>query len=187
MFPYTDFYSVLEELKANGKKFDGKALKRLDISQLDLACIGNAGVCRCSVSLVQKEKTSRLTFTQSDILNQPPNWNKLSVLSKIWFKLTCLITHTDNPSKRITEVISLFQQANTQHLLSPEVALSLKAEFQAILQRPKVADATLRSACDLAASVVFKFVPPEEVAICDQKLLSDYSCSSFCFRTPNES
>lgn len=206
---YVDFYELLEKLKVAGRKFDTKALKQLAYTQLDLAAIGNAGCCKCSPSLVTKEKALRrkayavqdengrafleragmLADALQDASNAKghPTIRTLGVLEHLWYKLTCLATHSDAPSTRLVEVVNLLQLAIDRELLPNQVALSLKAEFQSIiLRQSKISDELIRGSCDQCAGVVRSFLTPSGVAVCEGRVLADYSCSSFCFRDANE-
>lgn len=210
---YVDFYTILAELKSKDAKFDGKALKKLSYSQLDLAAIGNAGPCRCSPSLVIKEKATRrkpysvveieLTEDEREYLEQTGmfgdvmddrvhalphlKWEELSTLGKLWFKLNCLTIHLDAPTQRLTEVIELLKDCGQENILPEQIILSLRTEFHSVLLRQgKLTDDVIRSICEQCANVVYGFLEPEEAMICDQKLLADYSCSCYCFRAINE-
>lgn len=208
MAVYTDFYKLLDILKERGNKFDTKTLKLLPYAQLDLAAIGNAGVCRCSPNLVIKEKNNRRKpysllkeedrayLLKAGMLNDMleeqaatglPSWGSLGAVAQLWFKLDCLHTHLDSPEYRLTEVIALLQRSISSELLPSQVALSLKSEFQSLLLRKtKVPDALLRTSCEQCSNVVYGFIPPNEVIICDQGLLADYSCTASCFRAIHE-
>jgi len=210
---YTDFYTVLAELKSKEAKFDSKTLKKLSYYQLNLASIGNAGPCRCSPSLVIKEKANRRkpysvaeveleenekeylerTGMLGDVLEDRAKslnllkWDDLTILGKLWFKLCCLNIHLDSPTQRLTEVIEFLKICAEGNLLPTQVALSLKTEFQSILLRQsKLSDDVIRNSCEQCANVIYGFLPAEEAMICDNKLLYDYSCSSYCFRPINE-
>ena len=210
---YVDFYTILAELKDKDAKFDGKTLKKLPYSQLDLAAIGNAGQCRCSPSLVIKEKAARRkpyavveieleeqereylerTGMLSDVMDDRVmalphlKWEELSYLAKLWFKLNCLNIHLDAPTQRLTEVVDLLTECRRADILPSQIVTSLRTEFNSvILRQGKLSDEVIRSICEQCANVVYGFLEAEEAMICDQKLLADYSCSCYCFRAIHE-
>ena len=211
MDSYEDFYILLAKIKEKGQKFDGKTLKRLPYHQLDLAAIGNAGSCRCSSSLVHKEKMlrrhnfvskpsiedDRSHLEQIGMLDNVlddrshsiglPRWQELSNPLKLWFKLCCIEIHLDSPNVRIAEAISLFKKCANEGSVPHQLAMMYTSEFQSILlMSHKLTDETIRNACNQATYTLKEFLSSEDMEIADNKTLDDYSCSSYCFRTINE-
>ena len=203
---YTPFYLLLEQLKKEDKRIEAKHLKKLKYTELDLAAMGNAGKCRCSMDEVIQEKTKRRAKYQTvkmlnrealnelgmldDVLldrikvSDIPTWDSLSIISKLWFKLSCLEMHTDHPGPRIEEVILLFQECLKQeHPQLPFlIAKNFQTEFQSIyLRLSRLPDEVLRDCCTQCANVIYGFITGDEIEICDNMALKDYSCSSGCF------
>ena len=203
---YQPFYTLLNQLKEEKKKFDSKTLKRLKYDELNLAAMGNAGECRCSIDEVIQEKSKRRTkyvaskFLNRDVLedlgmlddiladrikiSNTPTWDSLSVVAKLWFKLSCLEMHTDYPGPRIEEVILLFQECLKQEKppMPWQIAKNFQTEFQSIyLRLNKLPDEVIRDCCTQCANVLYGFITGDEIEICDAMSLKDYSCSSGCF------
>jgi len=203
---YSPFYSLLRQLKEGDKKFDSKQLKKLEYGDLDLAAMGNAGSCRCPVEMVIEEKRKRrVKYVSSKSLNREllnelgmlddvladriklsefPTWDSLSIVAKLWFKLSCLEMHTDYPGPRIEEVIFLFQECLKEvHPPLPfQIAKNFQTEFQSIyLRLGKLPDEVIRDCCTQCANVIYGFIDGDELEICDNMALKDYSCSGGCF------
>ena len=211
MDSYEDFYSILVKLKEKGQKFDGKSLKRLAYHQLDLAAIGNAGACRCSTGLVNKEKAiRRQSFVTKPIIDDDidylektemldgvlndrntlvgfPKWESLSTPLKLWFKISCLETHLDSPNVRLNEAITLFKKCASEGSIPHQLVFMCVPEFQSILlMSRKLNDEMIRNVCNQSAYSVREFLSPEDMEVADFKTLDNYSCSSYCFRPINE-
>ncbi len=198
----TDFYELLAKLKAKKQKFTPKTLKLLPYEQLVLAAMGNAGRCRCSLEDVTNEKQERrallLGLPQEkieemglelhligDILEDRltlahtvPAWSELSVISKLYFKLTCLETHPYDALQRISEVVALCKEAD--QALPQQLAFSLKIEFQSsLLSKPS--DDWIRDTSTKACNLVYGFIPGSEIELVDKLELRDYVCTAGCF------
>lgn len=197
-----DFYTVLAELKAKGERFGPKTLASLPYEQLVLAATGNAGVCRCSLEDVINEKQERralLISLPQDKLDQMeleeglredllsdrvqfdrsiPSWSDLSVISRLYFKLTCLETHPHDSFQRISEVVALCKEADTS--LPQQLAFSLKIEFQSSLLSKPSCD-WIRDTSTRACNLLYGFIPGSEVEIVDKLELRDYVCTAGCF------
>ena len=203
---YTPFYTLLRQLKLEQKTFEEKSLKKLKYSDLNLAAIGNAGPARCSIEEVSQEKSRRrLRYVtaktiQRGILNESgmlddvladrikvseiPTWDSLSTLAKLWFKLSCLEMHTDHPSTRIKDILLLFQEClkQEQPQLPFQTAKNFQTEFQSIqLRLATLPDVVIRDCCTQCSNVIYGFITGDEIEICDNMALKDYSCSGGCF------
>lgn len=197
-----DFYELLAELKVKGEPFSAQTLRELPYDQLILAAMGNAGVCRCSVEDVIQEKQERrvpfLGMTQekleqlklndqliSDIQDDQilcsrviPSWRDLSVVGKLYFKLTCLESHPYDAFLRMSEVVALCQETSTT--LPQQLASSLKLEFQsAILSKPSAE--WVKNASSKASNLLYGFITGPEIEIANRLELRDYVCTAGCF------
>lgn len=203
---YIPFYTLLEQLKRDQKKFDSKSLKKLKYTELNLAAMGNAGVCRCTIEeMVQEKMRRRAKYATTKFLDREtlkdlgmlddvladriklsniPTWDRLSIVAKLWFKLSCLEMHTDYPGPRLEEVILLFQECLKQDNppLPFQIAKNFQTEFQSIyLRMNKLPDEVIRDCCTQCANVLYGFITGDEIEICDTMSLKDYSCSGGCF------
>ena len=160
----------------------------------------------CSIEEVVEEKMRRrVKYVSSKCLNRKtlndigmlddvladrikisdiPTYGSLSILGKLWFKLSCLEMHTDHPSIRIEEVISLFQEClkEEQPQVPFQLAKNFQTEFQSIyLRLNKLPEEVIRDCCTQCANVIYGFITGDEIEICDSMSLKDYSCSGGCF------
>ena len=209
MGPYEDFYSLLAKLKEKNQKFDSRTLKKLTYNQLDLAAIGNAGTSKCSPTLVSKEKSlRRQEYLLKDSIDSDrdylesigmleevmeernkigPMWEDLSTILKLWFKLNCLETHLDSPNIRITEVLKLLKECESEGSLPHQLVATYVTEFQSILLLShKLNEDTIRNVCNQCSYAIKEFLNLEDSNISNNKIISNYSCSSYCFRSINE-
>lgn len=200
--PTREFYELLDELKSKGSKFSPSTLRLLSYDQLVLAAMGNAGPARCSVEDVVNEKQERRTVLlgmpkkklerlklddqmagdlQDDLVmieRSVPSWKNLSVVAKLYFKLTCLENHPHDAFFRLSEVVNLCKEAH--EVLPQQLAFSLKIEFQsAVLSKPS--DEWIRDASTKASNILYGFVNGSEVDIVDKLELRDYVCTAGCF------
>ena len=197
-----DFYDALVELKARGEQFGPETLKEIPYDQLILAASGNAGVCRCPLGDVINEKQERRALllalpkkklehlklddlmaadVQEDLIminRTTPSWVDLSVVAKLYFKLSCLENHSHDAFSRLSEVVNLFREA--EGALPHQMAFSLRLEFQsALLSKPS--DDWVRDACTKASNMLYSFIPGPEVDLIDKLELRDYVCTAGCF------
>lgn len=200
--PTREFYELLAELKTKGERFSSKTLQELPYDQLILAAMGNAGSCRCSIQDVTQEKQERRAlflgmpqdkFEQMKLEDQlvsdlqddriiyshsVPSWKNLSVVAKLYFKLTCLETHPHDAFLRMSEVVVLCRDASAT--LPQQLAFSLKLEFQsAILSKPSTE--WVKDAATKATNLLYGFITGPEMDIVDRLELRDYVCTAGCF------
>lgn len=197
-----DFYELLAELKAKGTRFTPKHLKLLPYEQLLFPATGVAGVCRCSIEDVVNEKQERRALLidlpqeqidrmdlpillQEDLSNDKiklsrtiPSWSDLSVISKLYFKLTCLETHPNDPTQRISEIVALCKESESH--LPQQLAFSLKLEFQSSLLSKPSYD-WIRDTSTKVSNILYGFIPGNEIEIVDKLELRDYVCTAGCF------
>jgi hypothetical protein len=197
-----DFYDVLEELKRKGEKFSPQTLQDIPYDQLILAASGNAGVCRCPLSDVIREKQERRALLLGlpkaefekikldDLLagdlmedrayqtHPAPSWNDLGIVAKLYFKLSCLENHPHDAFNRLSEVVNFLREA--EGVIPQQIAFSLRREFQSgLLSKPS--DDWVRDASTKASNILYGYVTGPEVDIIDKLELMDYVCTAGCF------
>lgn len=202
--PTRDFYDLLAELKAKGQKFDAATLAQLPYDQLILAASGNAGVCRCQVEDVIHEKQTRRalllalpkskleTIKLDDLLagdlredrimleRTVPGWDDLSVVARLYFKLSCLENHPHDAFARLSDVVELLRDADGA--LPQQMAFSLRLEFQSLLLSKRIpGDDLIRDVCTKTSNMLYSFVTGPEIGIVDKLELRDYICTAGCF------
>ena len=82
---YRLFNDVVKDLIAEGKKFDAESLKQITFSDLNLACVGNAGKAACSIELVENEVKRRIDMVANmsfeEVENDKGKWDVLDDVS----------------------------------------------------------------------------------------------------------
>lgn len=208
--PIRDFYETRDQLIHEGKTFDWITLMSIPYHQLYLACIGNAGAAMCSVKLVAAEKRNRRsrfmdmdhtefescsTLLQAEhmledvkirraVAKTPSKWGECSERMQAWFKLNCLMNHTDSPLTRVAEAIDLLKEAAMSHDLPQEVAFSFVAKIRAAgagLQQGITSD-QFRDRMGMISEAILHFLPDNERKFCEKEELADYVCTSNCYR-----
>lgn len=209
--PQRDFADLRRELIERGERFDETNLCAVPYSQLHLCCIGNAAEAACHPRLVQQEKVSRrerflnmeydefkdaATYLKIEqmyddvmfaISNRiAPKYDTLSECQQLWVKLTCLYNHTDNPSERIQEAITLFLQcaANTTGGLPIDICKTYAGKLKGIssVYPGRISDSIFREKVGEMASTVLQFMPVEDRQVIEKEQLQDFSCTSDCFK-----
>jgi hypothetical protein len=209
--PQRTFADLRRELIEQGKKFDENTLRAVLYSQLNLCCIGNAGVAACSLQLVQQEKVNRrerFLYMESDEFKEAehflkieqmyddvmfvltsravPQWADLNDCQKLWTKLTCLYNHVDNPSQRLQEALALFAQCanNPASGLPSDVCSIYASKLRGIasVYPGRLSDDTFRDKVGEMAETLLEFMPDEDRKLLEKEQLQGYSCTSDCFR-----
>lgn len=205
---FVDFYELLSIVKEEQRSFTKKDLERLSYDQLLLPAIGNSGNTRCDIEIVLEERRNRrlpyvrCSEEQFDALEKEldeqgclddcfkdrlhssdlPQWDDLTSVTKLFFKLRCLENHVDYPIERIVETLDLIQDCIDEELLPFQLAMAMKADLQSLfLLISKLEDHTIRDVCKKQANHLESFIPPGEIEISQNMTLLDYSCSSRCF------
>jgi hypothetical protein len=206
--PFRNFYSALAALKREDKTFGTEDLKRLHYCDLILAASGNAGPARCSIELVTEEKRDRrniftsLTPVELDecveyldkegmvedvhkdrirFLSSAPEWNSLSSVSKLYFKLNCVENHPNQPTGRFSDVVDLLASCLEESALPQQPAFNIKMEFQHFLLSTNLSDDFIKDVCTRHSNFIYGFIPGDECEVVDKLELKDYICSAGCF------
>lgn len=204
-----DFYDALADLKTKGERFGPESLKSIPYDQLILAATGNAGVCRCSLADVVNEKQERRALIlglpkkkyeqmklddllasdlQEDLITinrTAPSWSELSVVAKLYFKLSCIENHPHDSFSRLSEVVNLLREA--EGLIPQQMAFSLRLEFQSVLLSKRVhGDDLVRDTCTKASNMLYGFVTDPELELVDKLELRDFVCTAGCFHPLGE-
>jgi hypothetical protein len=209
--PIHDFYETRNKLIAEGKQFDPISLMSVPYGQLYLCCISNAGTAMCDSALVAAERRNRRTrfltmdaeqLKECDSLLHtermledvkwcresnsitPTKWSECNERQQAWFKVNCVINHTDSPMNRLAEAIDLLKQAAFNHDLPNDVVFSLIARIRAAVSAlaQGITEQQFRERIIQIADTIYYFLPENERLFCGKEELRDYSCTSNCYR-----
>ncbi len=208
--PIRDFYEIRDQLVSENKTFDPFSLMSVPYHQLYLCCIGNAGDARCEPALVAAEKHNRrarfIIMDEDGLLenngilqqermvgdvlsrrgksSQLGRWEDLSDRQQVWFKLNCVVNHTDSPLLRVQEAVNLLKDCGSSHSLPPEVARDFAAKIRNVMHGylNGITDEMFRKRIATFADHVINFLPDDERKVCQNESLADYSCTSNCYR-----
>ena len=208
--PHRDFTEVRNDLVKQGKKFDQITLQLIPYAQLHLCCIGTAGVAACDPELVKREKVNRrerFLSMEADEFKEAehflkiermyddvmfaltnctaPQWDTLTDCQKLWTKLTCLYSHSDNPAQRMQEALALFALCanNPASGLPSDVCSIYASKLRGLtsVYPGRVSDETFRDKVGEMAEALLDFMPEEHRETLEKEQLQGYSCTSDCF------
>lgn len=117
-----------------------------------------------------------------------PTWNELSYRVRAWAKLTCLANHTDFPLARMNEIVDLLQKSTKEEFESnplPEmVANNYIQRIRTLMSKfPKdKLDPRFREQLSTITEDLTLSFSESDHRVCERDLISDYSCTSDCFR-----
>jgi hypothetical protein len=203
-----DFYDLRSELIEQQKKFDETTLCFVPYDQLQLCCIGNAGLAACSPRLVQIEKRFRRQrflameptdlkkcerllrreHMYEDVMNAVASlgaarWEHLSERQQTWAKLNCITNHIEHPKMRLGEAILLLRKCASSSLPSDVCSHYItKLKGLMTIYPGRVTDDFFREAVADVRDNILRFMPEEERAVCVKEQIIDFQCTSDCFR-----
>jgi hypothetical protein len=197
-----NFYEVRDSLLEQGKKFDEKSLALVQYDQLVNCALGIADSTVCSLQKVREEKRRRrarflsldakslencldylhIHQMEEDIryhlaMRDAPRWEDLSYRVRSWAKLTCLINHVDFPLPRLTEVQELIGLTTLPETVSNNYIQRIKI----MASSPENLVAFRFQLNKLADDLTLSFAESDSKMI-EKHLISDFSCTSDCFR-----
>lgn len=207
--PFRDFYETRDRLLDEGRTFDVFSLMGIYYHQLHLCCMGNACKAMCSSKLVAAEKYNRrarfvhmgetelkecenmlrIEEMHDDVLKQrtsqePVKWDDLNDRQQAWFKLNCIVTHTDAPLARVQEAVELLKECGATRNLPPEVSRDFACKIRNAMAGyiNGISDEVFRKHIGIVTDYMLRFMPDTERFICQRESLADYSCTSNCYR-----
>src|SRR5574337_253862 len=207
--PRQDFHDLRDRLVTEGRKFDETTIHSLPYDQLHLCCIADAGSAACLPKLVHEEKQRRrLRFLSMDAAElkscetflriegmyddvigmissrNAPKWEELSDRQKVWAKLNCLFSHPDSPQARLQDVLNLLYRCSIEHSLPADVCRHYMGKLRNLtLAYPgRITDEGFRQKIEKVRDNLREFMLEIERSICTREKISDFQCTSDCFR-----
>jgi hypothetical protein len=204
-----NFEEFVSALEASGQVFTPDTLARVPYVKLGLCATGVARSARCASSAVIAElQHRRQRFVAmpppilatckrylhaegmyADVLHQQqaqssPLWEKLTVGQRVWFTLTCLYYHLDHPEDRMIQTIALLHECAATGGLAKSLAIEYRNHLQELRRDYTfgLKDTTLRNEIGALADSLLDALPTNQQPVCTNELVSNYQCTSDCFR-----
>jgi len=210
--PICDFHETRDRLIAEKKHFDPISLMSVPYGQLYLCCISNAGKAMCNKNFVTNERRNRrarflsmdevaiaectgmlhtermyddVKYRRESSFTAPSKWDDCSDRQQAWFKLNCVVNHTDQPMGRLADTIDLLKQAAFAHDLPNDVVFSMIARIRAAASalHNGITDPQFRERLIVICNSIYYFLPENERLFVSKEELADYTCTSNCYRT----